>query len=61
MKTEQVVFYHYADNTEYGGILIDDKYVICGCCGGVFELDDGEIEIVAKLNWVNISEEIKGE
>ena len=61
MKTEQVIFYDYTDNETHGGILVDDKYVICGCCGGVFDLDEGEIEIASKLSWVNISEEIKGE
>lgn len=62
MLTEQVRFRCCIEkDEEYGGILVDNKYVICGCCGGVFELDDGEVEILEKLRWVPISEEILGE
>ena len=49
-----------------GGIYVedgDDKYIICGCCGGVYDKDD-----IANLeefgfydSWVDISEEIKGD
>ena len=61
MKVEQVYFYHYADDKFYGGILVDNKYVICGCCGSVFDLEEGEIEIAVKLPWVNISDAISGD
>ena len=61
MLTEQVKFRYIGEDTEFGGILVDNKYVICGCCGGVFELDDEEIEILKKLRWVPISDEILGE
>lgn len=61
MKVEQVYFYHYADGKFYGGILVDNKYVICGCCGSVFDLEEGEIEISDKLPWINISEAILGD
>lgn len=48
---------------ELGGIAAyeNDKlqYVICGCCGGIFEPDD--VEILRKLEWLPISEEILGE
>lgn len=61
MSVEQVYFYHFADDKFYGGILVDNKYVICGCCGSVFELEDGEIEISVKLPWVDISGAISGD
>ena len=36
--------------------------IICGCCGGIFELDEFEEDEVVELgNWVNIEEEIRGE
>lgn len=42
-----------------GGIAYQDK-VICGCCGGIFDLN--EICYLKEYKtWVNISEEITGE
>lgn len=35
------------------------KYIICGCCGGLFVPED--FEIVRVLEWIPISEEILGE
>lgn len=46
------------DGFTFGGILIDNEYLICGCCGSVFEVDD--VTIVQTDNeWFNISDEIK--
>ena len=60
MLTKQCVFKD-EDGNLTGGIYIeigDEKYIICGCCGGVFELED-----VADLKlfdtWVNIEEEMR--
>jgi len=63
MKAEQITFIDLeGDCRLLGGILIDDAYVICGECGGVFELADDNIKIIDKFpNWVPISEEIKGD
>ena len=51
------------DNRIYGGIYVDDtdkKYVICGCCGSVFRIDD--VKIINKYDdWANLSEEIMGD
>lgn len=45
-----------------GGILINDEYIICGCCGGIFENDKEEIEILEKYDdWVDLDYMIKGE
>lgn len=62
MKVEQISFIDLeGDCNILGGIMIDDTYVICGECGGVFELADGNIKIVNRFpNWISISEEIKG-
>ena len=51
----------------YGGIaayeeLADDyilQFVICGCCGSVFEPED--IKIIRIFSWINISDAIIGE
>lgn len=58
MEVKQIIF---RDEGElFGGILIDDKYIICGCCGGVID-DLTEIEIVEYCeDWLDISETIKG-
>lgn len=58
MEIKQVKFKD-VDGKIYGGILIDDEYVICGCCGGVLEKD--EVKILAVLEWLPISDEILGE
>lgn len=60
---EQVKFVY--DNEVFGGIAkVDDEgkiyYVICGCCGCIFDTED--IVILKQYhNWVNISDEIIGE
>lgn len=70
MTVKQVIFRcPNADTIEsqkkaIGGIAIYDVYdnlqgVICGCCGGIFK--PSEMEIVRKLEWVPISQEIIGE
>lgn len=61
MKVEQVKFYHFEDDEIYGGILVDNRYVICGCCGSVFDLEDGEVEIWENLAWVDLNKEILGD
>ena len=64
MITKQVRFRCEGDNTFFGGILVDDckeaPFIICGCCGGIIEMDD-ILEIQEYKNWVNISDEIIGE
>lgn len=35
------------------------QYIICGCCGGLFEPED--VEIIRVLEWLPISDEIIGE
>lgn len=59
MKTKQVKFKD-PEGDILGGIMVDNKYIICGCCGGVFEVEEVEILEVYKT-WLNISDEIKGE
>ena len=37
-----------------------DEYIICGCCGGI--VDPSEVTVVEIFSdWINISDEIKGE
>ena len=54
---------------DHGGIAYQDK-IICGCCGGIFDISEiyefapdtlEEDPIVIYDNWVDISNEICGE
>lgn len=67
MIVKQVKFRSYPDvgNEEvFGGIAVCNdgakpQYVICGCCGSIFEPD--ACEIVEVLKWLPISDEIMGD
>ena len=54
----QVKFYDPSDEEICYGIGIDDK-IICGCCGGTFEVS--EVENIEILPWIDISDAICGE
>lgn len=57
METKMVKF--EVDEETFGGILVNGEYIICGCCGSVFEVD--EVTILKELSWINISEDILGD
>ena len=57
METKMIKF--EVDEEVFGGILVDGKYVICGCCGSVFEAD--EVTILKEMSWIDISESILGD
>lgn len=62
MVAEQIRFRTEDDTTGkcfFGGILIDKEYVICGCCGEVYNFKD--LKEFKRLSWVDISGEIKKE
>jgi hypothetical protein len=62
MNTKQVKFRGIGEDSFQGGIMVNDgqsSYVICGCCGGVYEMGDID-EIKTYPSWVDISEEITG-
>lgn len=68
MITKQCKFTDF-DGIVHGGIYVmtngqvedlENDYIICGCCGTIFELDDIEDYSIYKT-WVNISDEIIGE
>ena len=50
METKQVKFYEteYEDPEMLYGILLDNRYLVCACCGGFWDLeyDPDEICIV---------------
>ena len=52
------------DNKVCGGILCEfdngDKYIICGCCGEIFDVNEVEI-LETYAYWVDLSDEIIGE
>ena len=64
----QVIFWETAQKDYVGGIAYRDE-VICGCCGGVFEIadlldnaeEDGVQAIYEYKLWVDLSSEIEGE
>ena len=65
MTTKQVRFYDKENDMEHGGILTDYG-LICGCCGGVIELDEigpgQDYEITEEYKyWVPLDDEIIGE
>lgn len=66
-KPVQVMFYDGEGMSS--GIMFGDK-IICGCCGGIFEVEDVyenaqidgvEVAIRMFVNWVDVSDEIKGD
>ena len=53
---KQVKFVDF-ENEIHGGILNENEnYIICGCCGGVFEKN--EVKILKVYDWINIEEAI---
>ena len=57
METKMVKFAYEGET--FGGIMVNDEYIICGCCGSVFEIE--EVKIIKTLTWINISDEILDE
>lgn len=53
----QVKFFSPEDNEIIAGIAYQNV-VICGCCGGIFELD--EVQIIEDLSWISLTDEILG-
>ncbi len=70
MVTKQCKFIDF-DGVVRGGIYVmtngqiedpENDYIICGCCGGIFQLDDEVIDWWSIYpDWVDISNEIIGE
>ena len=69
MFIEQVKFYNRTENEWLAGIRVgdtpdDNDFIICGCCGGVFpldEFDDPDRQIIPYEDWVDITEFITGD
>lgn len=64
MEVKQVKFYEteYEEPEMLYGILLDDRYLICSCCGSIWDLeyDPDEICIVEIYeDWEDFSEAIK--
>ena len=59
---KQVKFYDRDNDQWLGGIMVDNDYIICGCCGGTFEVNELEAsEIIILKTWIDISDAIIGE
>lgn len=63
MTVQQVKFNdkNIGEGEMFGGIMVDNEYIICGCCGGIFEVEEVGKENIFPLSWVNISAEIMEE
>lgn len=63
METKQVKFYETGDEEPqmHYGILLDNRYLICACCGSLWDLEYDPDEIcIVKIydDWVDFSEAI---
>lgn len=58
-KPTQVKFYD-GEDWNYG--IAYHEIIICGCCGGIFEIDDvlASGHSIEQLTWIPLNEEIKG-
>lgn len=56
--TKQVLFLDL-EGVVHAGLLLDDGYIVCGCCGSLMEPGDYLLLHVYK-EWVDIEEEICG-
>ena len=62
MLTQQVKFWDDDNKKWFGGIMVDNKYIICGCCGSVYECNELKKEKIIPYDaWINISDEILGD
>lgn len=59
MEAKQVGFIPEDEELHYG-IMVNNEFIICGCCGGVFEINEVELVEVFET-WVDISDEICGD
>lgn len=57
--TKQVLFLDL-EGVVHAGLLLDDGYIVCGCCGSLMEPGDYLLLHVYK-EWVDIEEEICGD
>lgn len=57
--TKQVLFLDL-EGVAHAGLLLNDGYIVCGCCGSLIELGDYLLLHVYK-EWVDIEEEICGD
>lgn len=63
----QVKFWDYFDCDHYNGGIAYRNEVICGCCGGVFDIseiyefapDTLEEDPIVVYDWIDISSEIR--
>lgn len=57
--TKQVLFLDL-EGVVHAGLLLDDGYIVCGCCGSLMEPDEYLLLHVYK-KWVDVEEEICGD
>ena len=60
MLCQQVIFWDTTGGNSFGGILVDNEYIICGCCGSVFDLtEDNTLQYTISGTWTDFSDSIK--
>lgn len=47
----QITFRILSEETDevYGGILFDERWIICGCCGAVIDSYEEDVEILQEF------------
>ena len=68
-KPTQVMFYDFDGSGSYNAGIAYCDDIICGCCGGVFSIEeiyefaesDGLMNPIVRMDWVDISDEIRGD
>lgn len=61
---KQIIFRDLETHENYGGILTDERNVICGCCGGLLEAkEENQTWKIIKIynNWMNLENAICGD
>jgi len=68
MRFETPTQVKYWDEGYYVGGIAYQDYIICGCCGGLMDIDeiiefgtDAPEGAIVSLDWIDIEHEIKGE
>lgn len=64
-EAKQIRFLDLVDGRVYGGIMLEDGSIVCGCCGTIISptLVGGSVYRVLEVysEWVDLSKEIIGE
>ena len=64
-QAKQIRFLDLTDGGVYGGFMLEDGSIVCGCCGTIISpalINNGEYKVLEVYSeWINLSDEIIGE